>query len=72
MAIVKDEEQQQGQGTSQALGQGMAGQPQPEEQQPQQASSTPATIGASQPSQRSMPMPKQPKAGTGTFSNIRS
>ena len=72
MAIVKDEEQQQGQGTSQALGQGMAGQPQPEEQQPQQASSTPATIGASQPSQRSMPMPKQPKAGTGTFANLRS
>ena len=72
MAIVKDEEQQQGQGTSQALGQGMAGQPQPEEQQPQQASSTPATIGASQPSQTSMPMPKQPKAGTGTFSNLKS
>ncbi len=72
MAIVKDEEQQQGQGTSQALGQGMAGQPQPEEQQPQQASSTPATIGASQPSQTSMPMPKQPKAGTGTFANLRS
>lgn len=76
MAIVKDEEQQQGQGTSQALGQGMAGQPQsqqPEEQQqPQQASSTPATIGASQPTQPSMPMPKQPKAGTGTFSNLRN
>jgi hypothetical protein len=77
MAIVKDEEQQQGQGTSQALGQGMAGQPQqPQEQeQPQQGSSAPATIGASQPSQpsqSSMPMPKQPKAGTGTFANLRS
>lgn len=74
MAIVKDEEQQQGQGTSQALGQGMAGQPQqqPEEQQPQQASSAPATIGASQPSQPSMPMPKQPKAGTGTFANLKN
>ena len=72
MAIVKDEEQQQGQGTSQALGQGMAGQPQPEELQPQQASSAPATIGASQPSQPSMPMPKQPKAGTGTFSNLKN
>jgi hypothetical protein len=75
MAIVKDEEQQQGQGTSQALGQGMAGQPQsqqPEEQQPQQGSSAPATIGASQPSQPSMPMPKQPKAGTGTFSNLKN
>ena len=74
MAIVKDEEQQQGQGTSQALGQGMAGQPQqqPEEQQPQQGSSAPATIGASQPSQPSMPMPKQPKAGTGTFANLRN
>jgi hypothetical protein len=75
MAIVKDEEQQQGQGTSQALGQGMAGQPQPqqpEEQQPQQTSSAPATIGASQPSQPSMPMPKQPKAGTGTFSNLKN
>ena len=74
MAIVKDEEQQQGQGTSQALGQGMAGQPQqqPEEQQPQQTSSAPATIGASQPTQPSMPMPKQPKAGTGTFSNLKN
>lgn len=74
MAIVKDEEQQQGQGTSQALGQGMAGQPQqPQEQeQPQQGSSAPATIGASQPSQPSMPMPKQPKAGTGTFANLKS
>lgn len=75
MAIVKDEEQQQGQGTSQALGQGMAGQPQPqqpEEQQPQQTSSAPATIGASQPSQPAMPMPKQPKAGTGTFANLRN
>jgi hypothetical protein len=77
MAIVKDEEQQQGQGTSQALGQGMAGQPQqsqqPQEQeQPQQGSSAPATIGASQPAQPLMPMPKQPKAGTGTFSNLRN
>ncbi len=36
------------------------------------SSSTPATIGASQPSQPSMPMPKQPKAGTGTFANLRS
>jgi hypothetical protein len=77
MAIVKDEEQQQGQGTSQALGQGMAGQPQqPQEQeQPQQGSSAPATIGASQssqPSQPSIPMPKQPKAGTGTFANLKS
>ena len=77
MAIVKDEEQQQGQGTSQALGQGMADQPQqpqqPQEQeQPQQGSSAPATIGASQPAQPSMPMPKQQKAGTGTFANLKN
>jgi len=49
MAIVKDEEEQKGQGTSQVLGQGMA-QPgqqpsQPQPQQAQEGSSTPSMIG---------------------------
>jgi hypothetical protein len=77
MAIVKDEEEQKGQGTSQALGQGMT---QPNQQtsqpeQPQEGSSAPATIGGSAPqapAQTAPAAPKQQKAGTGTFANLKS
>lgn len=77
MAILKDEEEQKGQGTSQVLGQGI-GQPQQEAlqpEQPQTTSSSPATIGGSSATQASAPvkaMPKQQKAGTGTFANLKS
>lgn len=73
MAILKDKEEEKGQGTS-----GVLGQPVPEQQQgmPQeQESSGPANIGGSSATQTSAPvkaMPKQQKAGTGTFANLKS
>lgn len=73
MAILKDKEEEKGQGTS-----GVLGQPVPEQQQgmPQeQESSSPANIGGSSATQTSAPvkaMPKQQKAGTGTFANLKS
>lgn len=72
MAILKDEEEQKGQGTSQFLGQ--AQQPaQAQQEEPQQPTQSSATIGSS-PSQPATikGMPKQQKAGTGTFANLRS
>jgi len=72
MAILKDEEEQKGQGTSQFLGQ--AQQPvQAQQEEPQQPMQSSATIGSS-PSQPSTikTMPKQQKAGTGTFANLKS
>lgn len=77
MAILKDEEEQKGQGTSQALGQGMASsepsQP-PQPQQPQEGSSAPAMIGGSVPQApaQTPAAPKQQKAGTGTFANLKT
>lgn len=73
MAILKDKEEEKGQGTS-----GVLGQAAPEQQQgmPQeQESSGPANIGGSSATQTSAPvkaMPKQQKAGTGTFANLKS
>lgn len=73
MAILKDKEEEKGQGTSGVLGQSV-----PEQQQgmPQeQESSGPANIGGSSATQTSAPvkaMPKQQKAGTGTFANLKS
>jgi hypothetical protein len=77
MAILKDEEEQKGQGTSQLLGQApQTPQTQQAGQQPQQQESqAPAMIGGSSATQTSAPvkaMPKQQKAGTGTFSNLKS
>jgi hypothetical protein len=77
MAVLRDKEEEKGQGTSQALGQPVSGQMQPQEQAaPQQTQpSAPATIGgssATQPSTSVKAMPKQQKAGTGTFSNLKS
>jgi hypothetical protein len=73
MAILKDQEEQKGQGTSQVLGE--TPQAQQMMQEPQQAQpSGPATIGSSA-TQTSAPvkaMPKQQKAGTGTFANLKS
>ena len=77
MAVLRDKEEEKGQGTSQALGQPVAGQMQqqePTEAQPAQPSG-PATIGGSSATQISAPvkaMPKQQKAGTGTFANLKS
>lgn len=77
MAIVRDEEEQKGQGTSQALAQGVTpGQPQPQQEQQQPAqTSGPAMLGSSAGAKPSAPvkaMPKQQKAGTGTFANLKS
>lgn len=76
MAVLRDEEEQKGQGTSQVLGQTVPGQMQPQEQtEPQQAPSQPATIGASSATQTSAPvkaMPKPQKVGTGTFANLKT
>ena len=77
MAVLRDKEEEKGQGTSQALGQPVPGQMQPQEQaEPQQAQpSGPATIGGSSATQTSAPvksMPKQQKAGTGSFANLKS
>jgi hypothetical protein len=76
MAIVKDEEEQKGQGTSQVLGQGMAqpGQQPPQPQQAQEASSAPSMIGGSAPQApaQTPAAPKQQKAGTGTFANLKT
>ena len=69
MAILKDEEEQQGQGTSQALGQGMA---QPTPQQPQEPQSSTPSFTSSQPTQTTQPAPKQQRPGTGTFANLKS
>jgi hypothetical protein len=73
MAILKDKEEEKGQGTSGVLGQAAPEQQQgmPQEQQP----SGPANIGGSSATQTSAPvkaMPKQQKAGTGTFANLKS
>jgi hypothetical protein len=70
MAMLRDEEEQQGQGTSQALGQGTTPQAPQGAEQPQQqtSSSSPATIGVSAPA---APMPKQ-RSGTGTFANLKT
>lgn len=77
MAVLRDKEEEKGQGTSQALGQPVSGQMQSQEstetQQPQP--SGPSTIGGSSATQTSAPvkaMPKQQKAGTGTFANLKS
>jgi hypothetical protein len=73
MAILKDKEEEKGQGTS-----GVLGQAAPEQQQgmPQeQQTSGSANIGGSSATQTSAPvkaMPKQQKAGTGTFANLKS
>lgn len=77
MAIVRDEEEQKGQGTSQALAQGVTpGQPQPQQEQQQPAqTSGPVMLGSSAAAKPSAPvkaMPKQQKAGTGTFANLKS
>jgi hypothetical protein len=77
MAILKDEEEQKGQGTSQLMGQApQAPQAQQAGQQPQQQESqAPAMIGGTSATQSSAPvkaMPKQQKAGTGTFSNLKA
>jgi len=73
MAILKDKEEEKGQGTSDVLGQAAPEQQQgmPQEQQP----SGSANIGGSSATQTSAPvkaMPKQQKAGTGTFANLKS
>jgi len=77
MAVLRDKEEEKGQGTSQALGQPVAGQMQSQEvDMPQQAqSSGPTTIGGSSAAQTPSTikaMPKQQKAGTGTFANLKS
>lgn len=75
MAVLKDEEEQKGQGTSQALVGGVQPQePQEEPAQPQMGGSTaPATIGGGGTTSPSVKaMPKQQKAGTGTFANLKS
>lgn len=72
--LNQDEEETQGQGLNQSLGQtqGQPQQPAPQDDsQPQGQSSAPATIGATNTTQPSAPMPKQ-KAGTGTFTNLRN
>jgi hypothetical protein len=74
MAVLKDEEEQKGQGTSQALAGGI--QPQETQEapaQPQMGGSTaPTTIGGGGTSPSVKAMPKQQKAGTGTFANLKS
>jgi hypothetical protein len=77
MAILRDEEEQKGQGTSQVLAQGATpGQPQPQQGQQQAGQpSGPAMLGSSAAAKPSAPvkaMPKQQKAGTGTFANLKS
>lgn len=75
MAVLKDEEEQKGQGTSQALAGGVQPQePQETPAQPQMGGSTaPATIGGGGTTSPSVKaMPKQQKAGTGTFANLKS
>lgn len=75
MAVLKDEEEQKGQGTSQALAGGVQPQePQEAPAQPQMGqSSAPATIGGGGTTSPSVKaMPKQQKAGTGTFANLKS
>lgn len=74
MAVLKDEEEQKGQGTSQALAGGVQPQePQEAPSQPQMGGSTaPTTIGGGGTSPSVKAMPKQQKAGTGTFANLKS
>ena len=73
MAILKDEEEQKGTGLSGALGQPMPDQQDQAMQQPPMPSATGgATIGSSSPSPQVTAMPKQQKAGTGTFANLKS
>ena len=74
MAILKDEEEQQGQGTSQALGQPSINQPAeaPQQSEMQPQPSAPATIGAGQATPSSAPTPKKQRAGTGTFANLKT
>jgi hypothetical protein len=75
MAVLKDEEEQKGQGTSQALAGGVQPQePQEATAQPQMSGSTaPSTIGGGETTSPSVKaMPKQQKAGTGTFANLKS
>jgi len=74
MATIRDEEEQKGQGLNQALGQQpQAGQAQPQEQKPQVEGAGQAQIGASSaPKAPQVSMPKQQKAGTGTFANLKS
>lgn len=75
MEVLKDEEEQKGQGTSQALAGGVQPQePQEAPVQPQMGGSTaPATIGGGGTTSPSVKaMPKQQKAGTGTFANLKS
>jgi hypothetical protein len=77
--LNQDDEENQGQGLNQTLGQpnqqGQAptGEPQPQEPQPQQSSGG-STIGGGNTAQPSVPMPKQgaQKAGTGTFTNLKN
>lgn len=75
MAILKDQEEQKGMGTSEALGAAPMAEEEEQAIQPQVTpSSTPARIGstATQPSPTVKAMPKQQKAGTGTFANLKS
>jgi hypothetical protein len=73
MAILKDEEEQKGTGLSGALGQPMPDQQDQAMQQPPMPSATGgATIGSSSPTPQVTAMPKQQKAGTGTFANLKS
>ena len=66
MAVLRDKEEEKGQGTSQALGQPVSGQMQPQEptetQQPQL--SGPSTIGGSSATQTSAPVKAMPKQQT--------
>jgi hypothetical protein len=76
MAILKDEEEQKGQGTGQALAQTLQGQQEVVQQQEQPVTQLSGpSMGGSSATQTSAPvkaMPKQQKAGTGTFANLRS
>jgi hypothetical protein len=73
MATVKDEEEQKGSGLSTALG----GEQPPKEEAttgttPATPSSGPASIGAGASAPSQPQAPKQQKAGTGTFANLKS
>lgn len=74
MAILRDEEEQKGQGTSQVLGQAQGQPEQQATQQPQTQApaSGPATIGGGATAPTVKTMPKQQKAGTGTFANLKN
>jgi hypothetical protein len=74
MAILKDEEEQKGTGLSGALGQPTSDQQDQAVQQlaPTAAPAGGAMIGSASPTPQVTAIPKQQKAGTGTFANLKS